>query len=126
MYPLCLKNIETLPIELSDIIFEYMPSWVKVWLTCGLYTMYHHCIRDMIPSNLYDSYVRMLIRKKYSNTFAWVLHENYIDWFTRSGKRYYYDKKGYSRYISFLEKYCITFNSTKCRNELRKITCRIK
>jgi len=116
-----LNNIIYLPTELKEQIFIYIVPNVKVWLSPLYYNKYHYCVKNMIAKSQYDSYVRMIIRNKYDKIFSKLLYENHHDWFRSSGKRYYYKKGAHSRYINFLEQYCIAHESTKCRDKLRRV-----
>ena len=112
---LILSNINNLPKELIDIIFEYVKPIVLMTLNRSYYELYHPSIKNYLCNikHQYDNYVRDIVRRDNSFVFSQVLKENYRHWL--HFHNYYYKEKMYINYLYFLIDYCLVYESNKCR-----------
>ena len=108
------KNIDKLPYELVDIIYSYVPTPVKTFLSKQNYVTGHPLITNYIINNgQMENYIRAMIRQDNDFVFGILLKENYKRWLIM--KNYYYKNCIHCNYIVFLESYAIDNESTKCR-----------
>ena len=70
----------------------------------------------IIKSDQYENYLRYIIRNDYNIVFQRVINENGLLWLKY--KKHVFKKSVYTNYVYLLEKLCIDFESTKCRNIL--------
>lgn len=110
------KNIEKLPKELIDIVNDYIPKSVTMFLTKKSYILDHHLIRKMINKRNIEKYIRSMVRLDNDFVFKLLLDENYKRWMNM--KKYYYKECIYGNYLNFLESYSIDNQATKCRKLL--------
>jgi hypothetical protein len=102
-----------IPEEIQDLIYDYLPTRVKLTLTKETYSEYHR--RHFDPRNY--SYIRDMLRKDSNYVISQLLNENGSEWLGR--RKYKYNNKMYKNYIDFLDDFCIQNNSTKCRQLLQ-------
>lgn len=116
----CLFRINKLPEELVREIYDYIPGIVKVFLNKNSYKIYHSLIKiKLVEQNLYDSYIRDVIRNDYNFLFLEICLENTAIWV--KPKKCTYKNKMFSTYSDLLENLCIESQSTRCRNILQEI-----
>jgi len=116
----CLSRINRLPEELVREIYDYLPGLTKMLLSKTLYNKYNFCAKRAIAcSNLYDNYVRDMIRLDFSFIFHSICTENLKSWF--KPKKCTYKNKTFATYSDLLENLCIETDSTKCRNVLKEV-----
>jgi len=108
-----LNNVHQLPDSLIEIIYNYIPLIVKVFLTKKNYLKYHYVIRNAIKKHSVENYIRATIRQDNNFVFKQLLVENYKKWLNM--KKYYYRQCIYANYIYFLDSYSIENDSNKCR-----------
>jgi len=100
----------------DDIIKEYIFPKLSpenlVWLTKENYIKYHYVIKDIIPKNRLESYIRDIVRNDYSFVFNHLLDEQFNKWLNM--KKYTYKCYIFENYIRFLMQFCIDNNSNKC------------
>jgi hypothetical protein len=113
------NNLNKLPDYLMDIIYEYIPEIVKIFLTKKSYLENHYLIRKYIPKQSIENYIRAIVRQDNHFVFKQIFLENYKRWLNM--KKYYYRQCIYANYINFLESYAIEHDSTKCRQIMIKI-----
>jgi len=106
-------NVKTLPDELEDIVYSYIPKSVTIFLTKKNYIEGHHLIRSLINRKNIENYIRSMIRQDNDFVLKQLLVENYNRWINM--KKYYYKECIFSNYIYFLESYAIDNESIKCR-----------
>jgi hypothetical protein len=111
-----LKNISNLPDEIIDIIKEYIPQIVNIFLTRQNYIENHHLIKSYINRLKIEDYIRTMIRQDNEFVFGTMLSENWDKWL--SMKKCYYRGCIYSNYLIFLNAYCIDYESYKCKRIL--------
>ena len=111
-----LSLISKLPLEIEIYIQDFLPIEVLCSLTKKYYIKYHKCVKNFIPKNLYDNYIRDMIRRDNDFVFGLLIKENCNVWLKI--KKYKYKNTIYDNFIWFLDGFCIENKSTKCRNLL--------
>jgi len=109
-----LTLIQQLPSELSQLIREYIPEIVFVFLTKKAYTENHFIVKRYIQKDQYENYIRNTIRQDNDFVFLSIMRENFEKWIFY--KRYTYRMTIFSNYIYFLLEYCIENKSDNCKN----------
>ena len=107
--------IDKLPDELIDIIKEYIPLEVTIFLNKALY-LKNHCVIKQFISN-YESYIRDMVRKNNDFVFEQICKENFKKWLFI--KKYHYKSIIFSNYIYFLLYFCNENNSSQCREIIK-------
>jgi hypothetical protein len=109
-----LLKISNLPDCIIELIKEFIPRESLVFLNKNFYESYHYLIKNcIINTNLYENYVRDMIRKDNGFVFEMIIREN-IDYWLKS-KSYRYKNMIFNNYIYFVIHYCIENNSDNCR-----------
>lgn len=108
---------KVLCLDLKRYIYEFIPHKFLVWSSKEHYQSQHHHIEHFIQErNLFDSYVRMVIRKDMNFVLEMLLHSStrIINW----KKQFIYKKIKYASYFHFID--CLSFenHAIKCRNLL--------
>jgi hypothetical protein len=106
------KKIQDLPDELIQIIKEYIPIIVIVFVNKKNYNLYHFYTKRYIIN--YENFIRDTIRRDHSFVFNKIIEENYKKWLDK--KKYIYKNTIYKSYIYFIIDYCIENSSTQCRS----------
>jgi len=70
----------------------------------------------MIPKKLYDNYLRSMVRQDNSFVFNYLAKKNILRWTLK--KNIVYKNISYPNFAAFLNDFCLSNNSTKCRNIL--------
>jgi len=104
-----------LPKEIIMTIGAFLPPKTLMWLNKVFYVKFHKNVRSMINRNLYDNYIRDMIRLDNSFVFYFIVKENMKRW-TICIKNLVYKNVYYPNFASFVIDYCIQNNATKCRN----------
>lgn len=113
-----LRRIDLLPEELMREIYSFIPKSSKIFFNKPLYIKFHKCLKSvLLRNNLYDSYIRSIIRSDLDFVFGQIFTENCEYWI--KCKKYTYKNKTFSNYMYLLEQLCIETESTKCRNKIR-------
>lgn len=113
-----LRRIYLLPEELVREIYYFIPKIPRAFLSKTLYLKFHKYLKPhILRNNLYDSYIRSMIRNDLDFVFRQIFIENYDYWI--KSKKYTYKNKSFSNYLYLLEQLCIETESTKCRNKIR-------
>jgi len=113
------KNIDNLPIELIELIFDYVPKIVKLFLSKQIYLEDHWIVRKYINKRDIENYIRAMIRQDNSFVFNQLLIENEKKWLNMT--KYYYKNCIYGNYLIFLNSYSLENESTKCRKIIIKL-----
>ena len=114
MYKMLLSRISKLPDELIDIIQSYIPISTLLLLNKTNYELYHKHVKQFIPRNLYETYVRSIVRKDCDYVFRQILYENFDKWLKI--KKYQYQNTVFLNYLYFIKGYCIENNSMNCKS----------
>lgn len=114
-----LTSIKLLPEAIESIIKEFIPIRTLCFLNKTFYLNYHKNVKKWIMSkNLYDNYIRHVLRNDNDYIFKLLLKENFMKWFRM--KKYKYSNKIFVNYCCFIDKFCLHHESTKCRELLKK------
>jgi hypothetical protein len=109
----CLKNIDKLASVLIDIIYQYIPKSITIFLTKKNYINEHYLLKSFINKKHIEQYIRAMVKQDNNFVFKLLLVENYKRWLNM--KKYYYKECIYGNYVNFLESYAIDNKSLKCR-----------
>jgi hypothetical protein len=109
-----LSRISKLPDELIDIIQSYIPISTLLLLNKSNYELYHKHVKQFIPHNLYETYIRSMVRKDCDYVFHEILVENVDKWLKI--KKYHYQNTIFLNYLYFLKGYCIENQSMNCKH----------
>jgi hypothetical protein len=112
------KCIDILPYELLDIIYEYVPTSITMFLTKDNYIKNHHLIRKYIDKTKIEKYIRTMIHQDNDFVFNFLLVENHQRWLNMT--KYYYQEYIYSNYLHFLDCFALENEAVKCRNLIVK------
>jgi hypothetical protein len=110
------NNINKLPNELVEIVYNYIPKSITMFLTKKMYIEDHHLIRKIINRRNIEKYIRSMVRQDNDFVFKLLLVENFKRWINMT--KYYYKECIYGNYLNFLESYTIDNQATKCRKLL--------
>jgi hypothetical protein len=111
---LVIKEVNDLPNEIKDIIFDYIPNYRLVFINKFYYNLYHNLLTPLIQN--YESYVRDIIRRDNSFVFVKIINENIHKWIKK--KIYSYKNMIFNNPIYFIMYYCVENNSENCRKLL--------
>jgi hypothetical protein len=109
--------IKTLPLEIETYIKDFIPIQVLCFLNKRYYIKYHKYMKDWVPTELYENYLRDMVRRDNYFVFNLLVRENYKKWLQI--KKYRYKNTIYGNYICFMDSFCIENQSTNCRNLLK-------
>jgi hypothetical protein len=109
--------IKTLPLEIERYITDFIPIQVLCFLNKKYYIKYHKYMKDWVPKELYENYLRDMVRCDNDFVFNLLVKENYKKWLQI--KKYRYKNTIYGNYICFMDSFCIENQSTNCRNSLK-------
>tara|TARA_Y100000591_G_C21602960_1_gene578935 strand:- start:379 stop:780 length:402 start_codon:yes stop_codon:yes gene_type:complete len=110
--------MDTLPTEILDMIYVYIPIETLIILDKKSYIKYNSQQRKRIAMYKYDSYVRSMIRNDYSFIIYILIQENYEKW--KKNIKYYYKNKKYQTYYLYLMTYSIENESPKCFSVIKE------
>jgi hypothetical protein len=114
-----LTSIKLLPETIESIIKEFIPLRTLCFLNKTFYLNYRKNVKKWIMSkNLYDNYIRHVLRNDNDYIFKLLLKENSMKWLRI--KKYKYSNKIFGNYCCFIDKFCLDHESTKCRELLKK------
>jgi len=104
--------VNKLPMDVVNIIEEYVPKKEFTFTNKTNYELYHHLIKPGIKN--YEMYIRDTIRRDNIFVFEMIVRENYYKWFLI--KNYTYKNYDFKNYAYFVINYCIENESIKCRD----------
>ena len=104
--------INNLPIELIELIKQFIPKTILVFTNKTNYYLYHKLLQTYIKN--YESYIRDTIRRDSLFVFEVLTKENIKKWILK--KNYNYKNIVFNNYLSFIIYYCSENNSDKCKN----------
>lgn len=113
-----LALIKNLPLEIEMYIHDFIPKQVLCFLNKKYYVKYHKYIKDWVAKELYENYLRDMVRRDNEFVFNFLVKENYKRWLQI--RKYRYKNIIYGNYICFMESFCIENQSTNCRNSLKE------
>ena len=107
-------NIQQLPDDMINVIKEYLPLHIQVFLNKKSYLLYHFCLKKNIYH--YENYIRETIRRDSYFVFNEIIKENCKLWL--KNRNFTYKNIIYKNYIYFALSYCTENNSHVCRKML--------
>ena len=107
-----INRVKQLPLEIINIIKEFVPKVVFVFTNRENYNMYHSLLRPYITN--YENYLRDTIRRDNEFVCNMILRENYNQWYEI--KKYRYKNMIFTNYLYFIIHYCIENDSNNCSN----------
>ena len=111
---LLLQRINRLPDVLIDIVHQFGPLKVILFISKDSYILHHPIIRSFIPKHNKENYIRDMVRRDYDFVFSHLLNENFVKWVFEI-KHYKYKNIIYKNYLYFIKDFCLIHESTKCR-----------
>lgn len=105
-----------LPDEIKDIILSFLPVRTRMLLSRQYYIDHHYLFKSMVKQDMYENYIRTMIRKDCDFVFRLILQENIKRWVHI--KKYVYKNLIFSNYYFFLRLFCIENESPRCRRVL--------
>jgi hypothetical protein len=112
-----LSLIKKLPLDVELIIQEFIPLQVLCTLNKKFFIKYHGLVKQWIPKDQYENYIRDMVRRDNDFVFSLLIKEHYKKWLQI--KKYKYKNSNYGNYMCFVDSFCIENESTKCRNLLK-------
>jgi hypothetical protein len=112
-----INNITSLPDEIIDIIYDFVPEYLLVFTNHEHYENYHHLLKPKI--NDYEEYIRCTIRNDYDFVFSKVMYENCNNWMKLT--LYPNDNISFIDYNHFLLHYSMKNESSKCQSLLKEL-----
>jgi hypothetical protein len=109
-----IESINLLPEDV--VLYEIFPNLKNELLAVlnkKYYTKFHTCLRNKIPNDKYEGYIRRMVRHDHFFVFEQILEENFDKW--RLMKKYAYKSYIFDTYLHFLIQFCIDNDSHKCR-----------
>ena len=107
-----MKDITYMPVEIKNIIYEYIPVITKAFLNKENYLKYHKTVMDHCINK--ESYIRDMIKRDNDFVFTQIINYYYNRWLKI--KKYIYNNGMYLNYVYFVQDYCVEHESTKCKN----------
>ena len=123
-----MKYIDKLPLELLDLIFNFIPDSHKIFINKQYYNKFNGLIVKRIGN--FQSYMRDIIRNDCVYPFTFILNRNLTYWITSS--RFTFNNIVYDNFLSYLMEYARKNKSNKCLNllnlelelsKLKKLNC---
>jgi len=112
---ICSKIIETIPQELHNLIFEFIPRQELIFINKTCYDLHHHLLYKRVH---FDNYVRDMIRKDLDCIMKRLVDEYNLRWI--KDNKYRYKTSTYKNYATYLLNLSIEYNATRCRNVIRE------
>ena len=106
-----IETLIKLPLEIINLIKEYVPRHVLAVTNREYYLLYHKYIKFTIQH--FENYIRNCIRQDHFFVFEKVLQENFNKW--TKNTNYLYKNMIFKNYTYFIMYYCIENESTNCR-----------
>jgi hypothetical protein len=108
-----------LPAVIIDIIKEYVPNIVYMFLNRENYVKYHHLFLKYISNKNMEQYIRQTVRQDHAFVFNLILVENFVWWLKM--KKYLYRDCIYANYLLFLKSYALEYDSLECNNLISRL-----
>jgi hypothetical protein len=107
-----INKINHLPLEIINIIKEFVQKIALVFTNRANYVLYHSLLAQSITN--YENYIRDTIRRDNDFVFIMILRENYKKWYEM--KKYRYKNMVFNNYLYFIIQFCIENDSNNCSN----------
>jgi len=111
-----IQQINKLPVEIINIIKEFIPKIAFVFTNRENYRLYHSLLLSYITN--YEGYIRDTIRRDNEFVFTMILRENHKKWYEI--KKYKYKNMIFTNYLYFIIHYCIENVSNNCSNAIHE------
>ena len=111
-----IQQINKLPVEIINIIKEFIPKIAFVFTNRENYRLYHSLLLSYITN--YEGYIRDTIRRDIEFVFTMILRENHKKWYEI--KKYKYKNMIFTNYLYFIIHYCIENVSNNCSNAIHE------
>ena len=98
-----IQQINKLPVEIINIIKEFIPKIAFVFTNRENYRLYHSLLLSYITN--YEGYIRDTIRRDNEFVFTMILRENHKKWYEI--KKYKYKNMIFTNYLYFIIHYCM-------------------
>ena len=109
-----LAKIQTLPEELCEIIYKFIPSSTKALLTNKLFLKYYKikiCEFDFNNYTKYDTYIRDIVRNGRELPFNIIINKAFSKW--EKPKSWRWKNLIFPNYLSYVKHLTIRYNQTK-------------
>jgi len=103
-------NINKLPEDLINVIKEFIPLHIFVFIDKTHYILYHSVIKKYICN--YENYIRDVIKRDNDFVFERIVNENESKWVKITN--YLYKNMIFKNYAYFVINYCIENDSISC------------
>lgn len=118
-------RVVQLDMHLKAIVLSFVPHVHMVWTNKTNYEKHHTCIVELTKAkNLYDSYIRHVLRNDLDYVFRFILVQNREKWWGK--RKYIYKGKQYSTYTHYMDAYIFEHGSHRCRDAMFGIVYRKK
>lgn len=110
-----MNQLLSLPQEIREHIFKYIPPRDLIFLNKKYYSYYHRLLHENMVKARFENYIRFIIKKDLSYCFELVLKENKASW----SKRSVFYRKVKEPYFNHINLMCIRNKAQKCRKILK-------
>ena len=105
--------IDFMPEDIVSYIFPFISVKKLVFINTKYYSKNYKLVKNMIPKDRYEAYIRNIIRKDNYYTLSFLLNENVDKWINMN--KYPYKHQIFTNYLYFINYLSIEHNSNKCR-----------
>ncbi len=108
------QAVDRLPMEIIDLIIEYIPFHLRILFNKTNYIAHHLLFTKKLPMIQLEKYFRMIIQRDFDFVLSTLLHERGHMWLQYKG--FYHRECIYRDYATFLEFYAAEMESPKCQH----------
>ena len=105
--------IDFMPEDIVSYIFPFISVKTLVFINTKYYSENHKLVKNMIPQERYEAYIRNTIRRDNYYTLSFLLNENVDKWINMN--RYLYKHQIFTNYLYFINYLSIENKSNKSR-----------
>ena len=109
--------IDLLPDEILELIFIKLNNFQKTFLNKEYKNKYYYLIKSKIEGNLYENYLRDIIRLDYILIFKEIIKERFKYWMIYN-KSIKYQNLIFTNYFSYINYLVNKYNSFKIKKEI--------
>ena len=118
------KLFNSLPNDITiNCIMPFIQPEIMVWVNKENYIKYQSIVRKLIPDNLYENYIRYIVRLDHSFTLEKVIRENIHKW--NKMKKYRYKNIVAMDYLHFIYYFAFEHESKKALEVINNIACEL-
>jgi len=114
-----MTSIENISDDVLSVIKSFIPPSTLVWLNASYYCKYNNLIRNMIPEDRFEDYIRDMVRQDNSFVLDHIVRENIERWIKL--KRWRYKNMIFTDYLHFIYSFAIENESHKSRKLIDRI-----